>query len=511
MRSERPVVAWRNPRLSYPAHSPFDPECLYPEYPFTDESVYEENHIYGAVREVLHEAGLDKSHYGIPRWNPLADLVGERGTVLIKPNWVRHYHLRGEDIFSLITHPSVLRPLVDYAFKAVGPHGRIWVMDAPLFDTDYSVLRDICQLDDMEATLRARGVPLTVADMRSLSVQTDRGVVIKRKTIDSWASEGIEFDLGPDSEFTGLGPHLRNIFGSDYDRRVTVAFHAMTNGRQRHCYRISRRSLEADLVISVPKLKTHKKTGVSLNIKNMIGINTDKNYIPHYRVGSPSQGGDEFPDSTSLSKRLRRSFVRHSIDITLGRFGHAGERLAHAFMTLWMTLSKSRSEKKAGQKLDPIDVFYRTVQGDRFRTGNWWGNDTCWRSGLDINKILLYGTVEGLLADHPMRQYFSLIDGIVAGDEDGPLAPTPRAEGVLIAGFDPVAVDRVATRIMGFDPDLIRDLFCGARLAKYPLTNSNLPIRVCSNWPGWQGDIKPGSDLDFRAHDAWTEYLQNSR
>jgi uncharacterized protein (DUF362 family) len=502
------VVAYRDAELHYPERPPFDPDQAYPEYPFAPTMVSAENRVYAAVRQVLADCGLDRDHFNTAQWNPLGDLVPVGGTVLIKPNWVRHYHLRGDDLFSIITHPSVVRPLIDFAFKAVGPKGRIWVMDAPLFDTDFSALRDACRLDALESELRGRGVPLTVADLRSLVVQIDRGVVVDRRQREDWPTKGVEFDLAADSEMAELGENLHRVFGSDYDRRPTVSHHRLVDGdRQRHRYRIARCALEADLVVSVPKLKTHKKTGVTLNIKNMIGINTDKNYIPHYRVGSPSQGGDEFPDTNSLVRRLRRGLVRGLVDGFLGPLGRWAERPAHLFMKAWLAIYRGREEQKAGCRLEPVDVFYRTFQGDTYRTGNWWGNDTCWRCGVDINKILFYGTIDGQMADRPVRRYFSLIDGIVGGDGDGPMAPRARREGVLVAGFDPVSVDTVATQLMGFDPKRIRDQVRAAQLVHSPLTDPTLPIEIISNQPAWQGQIAPGSDLHFQPHEMWQAYL----
>jgi uncharacterized protein (DUF362 family) len=510
MEAERRVAVFRGAG-AYPQHSPFDPADAFPEYPFGAEALGESNGVYEAVRQLLFMAGLDQSRFNTPAWNPLGEMVHQGGRVLIKPNWVRHYHLAGQDIFSIITHPAVLRALVDFAYLAVGPTGQIWVMDAPQFDTDFAVLSEVCQLEALQKTLRARGVPIRIGDLRSLIVRVDHGVVVERIQRRVWESEGVEFNLGEESELAALGPSLRNVFGSDYDRRVTASFHAATaGGKHRHCYRVSRRALEADLVISVPKLKTHKKTGVTLNVKNMIGINTDKNYIPHYRVGSPSQGGDEFPDDPRWSKQCRRWLTRQSIDLFLGRFGSLGAGLVHAFMKCWMQQHRARCEAKTGRKLDPVDVFYRTVQGDTRRTGNWWGNDTCWRCALDMNKILLYGTPDGHLSAQPVRRYFSVVDGIVGGDGDGPMAPRPRPEGVLLAGFDPLSVDRVATQIMGFDPERIRDQKRGQELARYPLTDPSRPIRVHSNWPRWQGAIAPGSALDFVPHFAWSQYLQSA-
>lgn len=508
---ERRVVAHLDPELDYPTKVPFDPHEMYPEYIFGAEATAtsHQNLVYEAVREVLRSAGLDEDRYGTKEWNPLGDLVPVNGTVMIKPNWVRHFHPLGYDLFGTITHPSVLRPLVDYAYKAVGPQGRIWIMDAPLYDTDFQVLSKICQLAEFESSMRARGVPLTIADLRSLVVKMDRGVVVDRVRQNTWSSEGVIFDLANSSELYELGPTLHHIFGSDYNRRITTGLHRRVNGKQRHCYSISKRVLEADLLISVPKLKTHKKTGVTLNIKNMIGINTDKNYIPHFRVGSPAEGGDEYPDTSNLLKRARRRMVREARETVLGKLGRSGERAAHLFMTMFLK-TRNGAATNVASNVDEVDVFYHTVQGDTYRQGNWWGNDTCWRSALDINKILFYGTCDGVLGETPARRYFSLIDGIIAGDETGPLAPTPRREGVLVAGFDPVSVDRVATEIMGFDPNLIRDQVRASSLARYSLTNEDLPIRVVSNHPKWQGKIERGSSLNFRPHYAWTEYFQRA-
>ena len=503
----RRVVAYRDPALYYPQASPFDPQVPYPEYPFGHEALAPENAIYGAVREVLAHAGLDRARFGTDAWNPLGELVPVGGTVLIKPNWVRHYHPLDLDMFSIITHPSVLRPLVDYAFKAVGPTGEIRIMDAPLYDTDYAEVRRICQLDDFERAMRARGVPLTIGDLRALIVKMDHGTVVERMRRDTWECEGVVFDLSDDSELAPLAASLRNVFGSDYDRRVTTAFHHAANGIQRHCYRVARRVLEADLCISVPKLKTHKKTGVTLNIKNMIGINTDKNYIPHFRVGSPSQGGDEYPDTSSQIKRWRRFTVRTAREIVLAGMGRSGERLAYGFMKILLPLREAHVASKSGYKPDPMEVFYQSVQGDTYRSGDWWGNDTCWRGALDINKILLYGMPTGEMSLHPVRRYFSVIDGVIGGDETGPLAPHPRPVGVLIAGFDPLSVDLIATQIMGLDPALIRDQRRGTQLTRYPLTHSDLPIEIVSNRPEWQGTIQPGSGLDFQPHYAWKSYF----
>ena len=39
----------------------------------------------------------------------------------------------------------------------------------------------------------------------------------------------------------------------------------------------------------MPKLKTHKKCGVTISLKNLVGLNTNKNLLPHHSLGTPSR------------------------------------------------------------------------------------------------------------------------------------------------------------------------------------------------------------------------------
>jgi hypothetical protein len=96
-----------------------------------------------------------------------------------------------------------------------------------------------------------------------------------------------------------------------------------------------------------------------------------------------------------------------------------------------------------------------TLRGDRFvRAGNWYGNDTTWRMVLDLNRCLYYSDAEGLRLDspRPVRSVLSVLDGVVAGEGEGPLAPSDRPLGAVLAATDPVALDLVALQLMGFDP-----------------------------------------------------------
>ena len=71
----------------------------------------------------------------------------------------------------------------------------------------------------------------------------------------------------------------------------------------------------------------------------------------------------------------------------------------------------------------------------------------------DLNRCLYYSDRDGLHLDAPapVRTVLTIIDGVLAGEGEGPLAPTDVPLGVVLAGTDPVAVDLLAVRLMGFD------------------------------------------------------------
>ena len=51
------------------------------------------------------------------------------------------------------------------------------------------------------------------------------------------------------------------------------------------------------MFINLPELeKTHEKCGLTVNLKSLVGINADKNWLPHYAIGSPRDRGDQFRD-----------------------------------------------------------------------------------------------------------------------------------------------------------------------------------------------------------------------
>jgi uncharacterized protein (DUF362 family) len=383
------------------------------------------NHVYAAVRAALRGLGLDEGRFDGPDWNPLGALVSRGRRIVLKPNFIRHFNpaARGS-MDSVVTHGSVLRAVADYAFLAAGTEGSVAIAEAPQHDCDWEEIRRIAGLDQLvrhyEETL---GRELELIDLRREAVSYRDGVIVERRPLRGDPKGYRLVDLAGRSAFAGAGLDPRRFRGADYDPGPTTQHHV--DGRNE--YLLSETVLQADLVVNLPKLKTHKKTGVTLALKNLVGINGDKNLLPHHCVGSTAEGGDEFP-GRSWSDRARSRAAEVARGLLKRGVGSRAVRLAR------------RLESAA--------------RGDAFvRSGNWHGNRTTWRMCIDLNRCLYYSDANGAHFDAPapVRRVLTVLDGVVAGEGEGPLAPTDVPLGAVLAATDPVALDLAAVRLMGFD------------------------------------------------------------
>lgn len=425
IRAEKRVALVYAEQASYPPleWAPYHPDRKYPEYegPLSCQP----NWIYEAVRTALLELGLDAARFGTPLWNPIGSLVPPNARIVIKPNWVLHASEGAGGTDCLITHASVLRPIIDYALLA-RPVSLV-VGDAPV---------QVCQFDQLLALgfdrvaewFRSRGAPIEVKDFRrTIAVRQPGELRVHTKLRP--LSEYCFIDLGSES--------LLEPISSDY-RRFRVTMYnpddlVQTHSPGRHCYLVARDILEADLVINVPKIKTHMKAGVTLALKNLVGINGSKEFLPHHRRGAANRGGDNYERYTlpkAATETLLDWINRHALDKP-----HIYSFLNRlAYRLLWF---------------DKIRGLSTNVEG------GWHGNDTVWRMCLDLNTIVLYADRGGRLRDEPQRATLHIGDGIVAGEGDGPLRPDPVPFGVVSAALNAAAHDWAVTGEMGFEPDRI--------------------------------------------------------
>lgn len=383
------------------------------------------NHVYAAVRNSLKGLGLDAGRFGTPEWNPLGALIARGSRIVLKPNFIRHWNpCATGTLESVITHGAIVRAVADYAFLAAGAEGSVVIAEAPQQDCDFDKIREIVGLDELvrfydEALQR----DLQIVDIRQEAVVFQDGIIVDRRSLPGDPAGYRAVDLGESSFFTGSGLDPERFRGADYDPTVTADHHR--NGR--NAYLLSETVLSADLVVNLPKLKTHKKTGVTLALKNLVGINGDKNWLPHHSLGSPAAGGDEFPGDRWIDRMRSRA-----------------TDIARPLLRRGLALNFFR----AARRLESA-----TRGSDFLRSGNWYGNRTTWRMCCDLNRCLYYSDRDGLHleAAAPVRTVLTILDGVVAGEGEGPLAPVDVPLGAVIAGTDPVAVDLVAVRLMGFD------------------------------------------------------------
>lgn len=418
---------------SYSDEIPYHPHEKYPEHRFNQVSK-SFNFPYQLFRRLLFEHGYDKSNFGTPLWNPLKTLIKPGNTVVINPNFVLSYNMSGANIYSVITHPSIIRAAVDYSFKALNGEGKIIIADAPQMDCNWAELMSIIRLDAIKEFYRNEfSFDIDYYDLRNFELieNKKKAYFSNRRLLPGDPLGSVIINLGKKSEFYGL--EHENYYGADINRDETIKHH---QGETQE-YSVSGTILNADCVISIPKMKVHKKVGVTLNIKGLVGINTNKNYLVHYRVGTPSQGGDQLPDGRPKYDSFLIKAQRFLYDKALGKMSKTGDRIYKSALFLYNTILKPF--KKVSESTITID------------SGNWHGNDSAWRMSSDLAKIFYFADKEGIIQQDAQRKMFCIIDGIIGGDNVGPLAPDDAFSGCLVMSENPFACDMAASKLMGFD------------------------------------------------------------
>jgi uncharacterized protein (DUF362 family) len=410
--------------------------------------------------------------------------------VVLKPNWVKEHDERfaGPDQWEhVVTHPDVIEGVIHWVAPRLLGRGSITVCDAPQTDSSFAALRRYCGLDAMIARCRELWptLSLSILDLRPEEWHAVDGVTVAKTQLPGDPLGSTHVRLNEDSEFVGFHG-LGQLYGASYNMEETNARHREVT----HEYMLCRTPMDADVLINIPKLKCHKKVGLTCALKNLVGINANKNWLPHHTEGTPDQGGDQFPKANFKSK------LEHSWMGTIKRFLFGKNLLSRCFV--------------------PVKKVGRLLFGDTqkvVRSGNWYGNDTCWRMVVDLNKCFFYYGGDGALRSRPIR-YLAVVDAIVAGEGNGPMSPDPKRCGLLIAGANPAAVDAVCCALMGFDWRKIRLLTGVLAAQRKPVANFHHDeIPVVSNDPARNkplGQFTPADGFGFKPHFGWLGYVESS-
>jgi uncharacterized protein (DUF362 family) len=488
LQSNRAAVSRVEPQ--YPETPPFHPSQLYPEYPFAGESEAlspTANYAYEGVRAALRLLALDAARFDTHQWNPLGEIIRPGQTVLLKPNFLRDSHELGRPTQSLTTDGSIIRAVLDYVCIALDRQGRVLIADSPQNDAVFKKIVSRAGLDAIrQFYARHTGISIEVYDLRTDHVHKVQGVLVKHEKLPGDPLGYTAIDLGTDSMFEPVARRSRKFRGAEYSLAEIRRHH----GPGKHEYPVCRTVLQADAVINLPKLKTHRKAGVALSLENMIGINGNKNWLPHHTEGVPLWGGDQF-NTSGWKNRVEHRVVR-------------------LFKRFFPMLGPLKRHIAAPAKRTGTRVFGDTTAG-RVRSGNWWGNDTIWRTSVDLMRVLLYSDKNGMMCDEPQRSHLTLIDGLIGGEGNGPHAPDDKPCGLVIAALNPVVADAVATRLMGFDQRIVPVVGKALGPMRWPIaTMRHAEIESVSDVEYWSGRLEQvaADRLNFNPHFGWAGHIR---
>lgn len=336
--------------------------------------------------------------------------------LLLKPNWVRHNEKKSDEL-CLCTNENFILTTVEVVLQKQPKF--IIIGDAPIQGCIWpQLLSDKFYKNVMQLSKRY-DIPITIYDFRRVTFDPLLNKSTKERRP---LSEYLIFDLGKDS-------HLEPISTNENIFRVTSYNPdrlAESHKKGIHKYCITKKLFEADTIISLPKVKTHQKAGITCALKNLVGLNGDKDYLPHHRIGGTEDGGDCYP-----GKNILRSWSEHTLDAANRRQG----KKLYKFLTYTSAILWKLSNPKKTQDL----------------AAGWYGNDTTWRMVLDLNRIAVYGKADGTISQKPQRNVYSLCDGIIGGQGNGPLKPEPLPLGVISLTNNSGLNDICIATLMGFD------------------------------------------------------------
>ena len=391
----------------------------------------------------------------------------ENKNVLLKPNWVKH-SANETDKICLRTNDNFLLALLEIVltYKPTS----ILIGDAPIQGCNWDKVVTSDLIEQIEELAEQYKIPVRIKDFRRVVFNPEKNNPIKDRNP---LSDYVIFDLGKESYLEPISRGDKNIFRvTDYNPDRLAESHQ--SGVHKYC--ITKDLFVADIVISIPKVKTHQKAGITAALKNLVGVNGDKDFLPHHRIGGVENGGDCYPGSN-----LFRKYAELSLDFTNRNQGNKIYWFARKLTSLLWMVSRPKNIHHLGAA--------------------WYGNDTTWRMVLDLNKIALYGKADGSISASVQRDVFSLCDGIIGGQGDGPLKPEPLALGVISFTSHSGSNDIAMATMMGFDTNKIAML--------KEINKSKDKDNVDLFWNGKSSNILDIKNFEIKAKAApgWEDYL----
>lgn len=342
------------------------------------------------------------------------DLVPHK-KILLKPNWVLHNRSETDKV-CLTTHPNII--LVVLEFVLTLKPASIIIGDSPVQSCCWENLLSTEFKDRVNILSKTHQIPISIIDFRNEKWENKK--ILQKNCRGENAY--VLYDLTDESLLDPLSIQNKTFRVGDYDSRETTKNHSIGV----HRYLIAKEVIEADIIINLPKLKTHQKAGITNGLKNFVGTIGEKAYLAHHSSNLSKGGGDNYPGRNIF--RLVSEFLSELSYRYKGKFIYY--LFHYASSVLWRLAPKSN---------------YASM------SGAWYGNDTVWRMVLDINKIISFGTLNGEILSIPQRKIITISDAIISGQGDGPLKPIPLAMGMVAISNNDMLLDFVMATLMGFD------------------------------------------------------------
>jgi uncharacterized protein (DUF362 family) len=130
---------------------------------------------------------------------------------------------------------------------------------------------------------------------------------------------------------------------------------------------------------------------------------------------------------------------------------------------------------------------------------------------VDLLKLIVFADRTGKLQKTQQRRLFTVIDGVIGGENKGPLEPDPVKSGILLASENLLAADIVATRLMGFDPMKIKMLESAMKDEKWDFGVDDFDdIEVVSLEHSYANCLhdKTSRFCDFRPYPGWVGHIE---
>jgi hypothetical protein len=340
---------------------------------------------------------------------------------LFKPNWVKH-SITPDDEVCLKTHDKFIIAALN-VILILGP-SEILIGDAPIQGCKWDRMISKSFIEEVNKLSCKYKVPIQIKDFRRrLYDVSENSPECGIRPL----SDYIIFNLGKDSLLEPVTKPGKTKFRvTNYDPDRMLSAHAP----EVHKYCITKEFFDADIVISLPKIKTHNKAGITGALKNLVGINGDKDFLPHHRIGGTKLGGDCYPGG---------SYLRYWSEMAMDE---ANRRQGRKSFWYWQKLSSFLWKVSFPGPEHSMDA-------------GWFGNDTTWRMVLDLNKIAEFGRSDGIISNIPQRQIFSICDGIIGGQGNGPLNPEPLPLGIISFTNNPLVNDQAMASLMDLPPAMI--------------------------------------------------------